>query len=72
MKNPLTRKKTVWKQYRYYYDGQLINKVSGKRFVYKFVCDLKELLGYSAEELNRLVTECDQRSKARRAASVYM
>jgi hypothetical protein len=26
--------------------------------VYKFVCDLKALLGYSAAELSRLVDEC--------------
>ncbi|XP_076457817.1 GA-binding protein alpha chain-like isoform X2 [Babylonia areolata] len=43
---------------RYYYDGDMIAKVHGKRFVYKFVCDLKSLLGYSAGELNRQVTEC--------------
>lgn len=43
---------------RYYYDGDMIAKVHGKRFVYKFVCDLKKLLGYSARELNRLVNEC--------------
>lgn len=42
---------------RYYYDGDMIAKVHGKRFVYKFICDLKELLGYSAEELSRLVDE---------------
>lgn len=30
---------------RYYYDGDMIAKVHGKRFVYKFVCDLKGLLG---------------------------
>lgn len=42
---------------RYYYDGDMISKVHGKRFVYKFVCDLKDLLGYSAEDLSRLVTE---------------
>ncbi|KAK6645417.1 hypothetical protein RUM43_001694 [Polyplax serrata] len=42
---------------RYYYDGDMISKVHGKRFVYKFVCDLKQLLGYSASELNQLVTE---------------
>ncbi|KAL0280584.1 UNVERIFIED_CONTAM: hypothetical protein PYX00_001838 [Menopon gallinae] len=42
---------------RYYYDGDMISKVHGKRFVYKFVCDLKQLLGYSASELNHLVTE---------------
>ncbi|XP_063988181.1 DNA-binding protein Ets97D isoform X1 [Diachasmimorpha longicaudata] len=42
---------------RYYYDGDMISKVHGKRFVYKFVCDLKQLLGYSAAELSRLVEE---------------
>lgn len=42
---------------RYYYDGDMISKVHGKRFVYKFVCDLKQLLGYSAAELSRLVDE---------------
>ena len=50
---------------RYYYDGDMICKVHGKRFVYKFVCDLKELLGYSARELSRLVAEAEQRSLAR-------
>lgn len=44
---------------RYYYDGDMIHKVHGKRFVYKFVCDLKSLIGYSAGELSRLVTEAD-------------
>lgn len=43
---------------RYYYDGDMIAKVPGKRFVYRFICDLKELLGYSALQLNDLVTEC--------------
>ncbi|XP_069684888.1 DNA-binding protein Ets97D-like isoform X2 [Periplaneta americana] len=47
---------------RYYYDGDMIAKVHGKRFVYKFVCDLKQLLGYSASELNRLVEECARKS----------
>ncbi|KAG5669226.1 hypothetical protein PVAND_017118 [Polypedilum vanderplanki] len=42
---------------RYYYDGDMISKVQGKRFVYKFVCNLKELIGYDAEELSRLVKE---------------
>ncbi|KAG7295466.1 hypothetical protein JYU34_021660 [Plutella xylostella] len=36
---------------RYYYDGDMISKVPAKRFVYKFVCDLRQLLGYSASEL---------------------
>jgi len=42
---------------RYYYDGDMIHKVHGKRFVYKFVCDLKLLLGYSAAELRALINE---------------
>ena len=32
------------------------------RFVYKFVCDLKNLLGYSAGELSRLVLEAEETS----------
>ncbi|XP_063440105.1 GA-binding protein alpha chain-like isoform X3 [Mytilus trossulus] len=50
---------------RYYYDGDMIAKVHGKRFVYKFVCDLKMLLGYTAGELNRLVTFCAERKLQR-------
>ncbi|XP_061579324.1 GA-binding protein alpha chain isoform X1 [Cololabis saira] len=50
---------------RYYYDGDMISKVQGKRFVYKFVCDLRTLIGYSAAELNCLVTECEQKKLAR-------
>jgi GA-binding protein transcription factor alpha len=50
---------------RYYYDGDMICKVHGKRFVYKFVCDLKQLLGYSASELSKLVEEAERRSIGR-------
>lgn len=46
---------------RYYYDGEMIAKVQGKRFVYKFVCDLKNLIGYSAAELDRLVLETERK-----------
>lgn len=42
---------------RYYYDGDMISKVSGKRFAYKFDCDLKLLIGYDAAELSKLVNE---------------
>ncbi|CAK9295548.1 unnamed protein product [Gordionus sp. m RMFG-2023] len=45
---------------RYYYDGHVLTKVHGKRFVYKFVCDMKSLIGYSAAELNQLVIECEK------------
>lgn len=36
---------------RYYYDKNIIHKTAGKRYVYRFVCDLKNMLGYSPEEL---------------------
>ncbi|XP_003748208.1 DNA-binding protein Ets97D [Galendromus occidentalis] len=56
---------------RYYYDGDMITKVQGKRFVYKYDVDLKQLIGYDACELNRLVMEAEQKkiSKELRAAS---
>ncbi|XP_042884038.1 DNA-binding protein Ets97D-like isoform X1 [Penaeus japonicus] len=46
---------------RYYYDGDMIAKVSGKRFVYRFVLDLKSVVGYSADELRQQVEECRRR-----------
>ncbi|XP_055320536.1 DNA-binding protein Ets97D-like [Sitodiplosis mosellana] len=51
---------------RYYYDGDMISKVSGKRFVYKFICDLKQLTGYSAQQLSDLVNSVPRQPKARR------
>ncbi|CAH8437932.1 hypothetical protein MS3_00003935 [Schistosoma haematobium] len=50
---------------RYYYDGDMISKVHGKRFVYKFICDLKTLLGFSAGELYMLVKNCAERHSHR-------
>lgn len=41
---------------RYYYDKNIIHKTAGKRYVYRFVCDLQNLLGYTPEEL---FTACD-------------
>lgn len=40
---------------RYYYDKNIIHKTSGKRYVYRFVCDLHNLLGYTAEELHAML-----------------
>ena len=40
---------------RYYYDKNIIHKTAGKRYVYRFVCDLQTLLNYSPEELHALV-----------------
>ncbi|XP_059912453.1 protein C-ets-2-like isoform X1 [Gadus macrocephalus] len=37
---------------RYYYDKNIIHKTPGRRYVYRFACDLEKLLGYSAEELH--------------------
>ncbi|BFZ14314.1 hypothetical protein BsWGS_17353 [Bradybaena similaris] len=36
---------------RYYYDKNIIHKTAGKRYVYRFVCDLQNLLGYTPQEL---------------------
>nr|XP_023016026.1 DNA-binding protein Ets97D-like [Leptinotarsa decemlineata] len=52
---PMMNYEKLSRALRYYYDGDMISKVHGKRFVYKFVCDLKQLLGYSAIELANLV-----------------
>ena len=38
---------------RYYYDKNIIHKTAGKRYVYRFVCDLQSLLGFTPEELWR-------------------
>lgn len=46
---------------RYYYDGKMLGKVHGKRFVYKFICDLRDLIGYSAAELSQQMSECVKR-----------
>ncbi|KAH0944935.1 hypothetical protein HN011_007752 [Eciton burchellii] len=40
---------------RYYYDKNIIHKTAGKRYVYRFVCDLQSLLGYSPEQLHAMV-----------------
>ncbi|NP_001158434.1 v-ets erythroblastosis virus E26 oncogene homolog 1 [Saccoglossus kowalevskii] len=40
---------------RYYYDKNIIHKTSGKRYVYRFVCDLQSLLGYTPEEIHQMV-----------------
>lgn len=42
---------------RYYNGGDLIAKVKEKRFVYKFLIDLKRLIGYDAEELSNLIND---------------
>ena len=41
--------------FRYYYDKNIILKTAGKRYVYRFVCDLQGLLGYSPEEIHQMV-----------------
>lgn len=57
---------------RYYYDKNIIHKTSGKRYVYRFVCDLKSLLGYTPEELHAMLDvkpdtdEWKQRKKNRK------
>lgn len=54
---------------RYYYDGDMIAKVHGKRFVYKFVCDLKSIIGYDAKELDRLVNQTKTKQRGGNASN---
>ena len=35
---------------RYYYDKNIISKVHGKRYVYRFLCDIESVLGYNPTE----------------------
>lgn len=39
---------------RYYYDKNIIHKTPGKRYVYRFVCDLNRRLGHTPEDLFRI------------------
>uniref|UniRef100_A0A672FQH4 Uncharacterized protein n=1 Tax=Salarias fasciatus TaxID=181472 RepID=A0A672FQH4_SALFA len=40
---------------RYYYDKNIIRKTAGKRYVYRFVCNLQDLLGYQPTQLHRML-----------------
>ena len=40
---------------RYYYDKNIICKTAGKRYVYRFTCDLETLLGLSADKFFRVI-----------------
>ncbi|XP_053211551.1 protein C-ets-2-like [Panonychus citri] len=41
----------------YYYDANMFARVNGKRYVYKYICDLKKLTGYDARELSAMVND---------------
>ena len=36
---------------RYYYHKNIIHKTAGKRYVYRFVCDMQGMLGKTAQEV---------------------
>ncbi|XP_065206093.1 transforming protein p54/c-ets-1 isoform X2 [Planococcus citri] len=40
---------------RYYYDKNIIHKTAGKRYVYRFVCDLQALLNCTPEQIHEYV-----------------
>ena len=40
---------------RYYYDKNILVKTAGKRYIYKFVCDIQGLLGYTAPEVHAMM-----------------
>lgn len=45
---------------RYYYDKNIILKTAGKRYVYRFVCDLQSVLGYRADEVLSMIEHGQQ------------
>ena len=52
---PKMNYETLSRGLRYYYDKNIIHKTAGKRYVYRFVCDLQSLLGYTPEELHAML-----------------
>ncbi|XP_075046970.1 ETS translocation variant 2 [Mixophyes fleayi] len=48
---------------RYYYHKNIIHKTGGQRYVYKFVCDLQELLNRPAQGLQQESKSHSQRAK---------
>jgi len=48
---------------RYYYDKNIIHKTAGKRYVYRFVCDLQSLLGYKPDDFFNLIGIVPQRAE---------
>ena len=47
----------------YQSSNYIIMQVPGERYVYQFVCSLKDILGYNAAELKQQVDDCIERRK---------
>lgn len=58
--NPKMNYEKLSRALRYYYKRNIIKKVNGRAFVYKFVCDLKDLVGMDAQELSDMVNGWSQ------------
>jgi GA-binding protein transcription factor alpha len=52
---------------RHYKGGNILSKVPKKRFTYRFVCDLREIIGYDARQLVAMMRA--QKTKPRQAGS---
>lgn len=55
---------------RYYYDGDMINKVKSVKFSYKFVCDLKDLIGKNVQELCDMMDGTPRKPHERRKIAI--
>lgn len=51
---------------RYYYECDMMSKVRGKRLMYKFVCDLKKIVGFDLKELSDMVNGAAKQPRERR------
>lgn len=47
---------------RYYKGGNILDKVQNKKFTYRFVCDLRDIVGFSAKELDQRVRQSLEKS----------
>ena len=48
---------------RYYKGGDILDKVKNKRFTYKFVCDLTDLVGFNARQLAMKINDQAEKMK---------
>lgn len=55
--NPRMNYTKMARAMRFYYGGDILSKVEGERFTYKFMFDLKEAIGHDANELSDMVND---------------
>lgn len=57
---------------RYYYGGPILSKIKGKRLVYRFICDLKEIIGFNVQELSYMMNGLSKQTRYRHYAGGWV